>query len=74
MRVVIRFGTPSPAISSFIFSLILGLAFPNLHGLAPEHFQPQSGPFATPLTDASLDNASFADWVDGAAAGVSGDR
>ena len=66
MRAVIRFGTLPLAVRVLISALLLGLAFPILHGLAPEHFQPQNGPFATPLTDALLDNASFADWVDGA--------
>lgn len=63
---MMRSGTLSPAIYPFLLALILGQAFPNLYSLAPEHPQPQSGPFVTPLTDALLDNASFADWVDGA--------
>lgn len=61
-----RFGTTPPAIRVSLLAIILALMFPNLHALPPEHFQPQNGPFATPLTDALLDNASFADWVDGA--------
>ena len=66
MRVVIRFGTLPRAILALIPALLFGLAFPSLYSLPPVHPQPQSGPFATPLTDALLDNTSFADWVDGA--------
>jgi hypothetical protein len=63
---MMRHGTLSSAIPTVILALILGVAFPNLNCLPPERFQPQNGVFATPLTDGALDNASFADWVDGA--------
>ncbi|MFC5862566.1 hypothetical protein ACFPT7_09715 [Acidicapsa dinghuensis] len=53
----------SPRISLLAFSLVLfAVALPALSAPDP---QPQSGPFATPVTDASLDMPHFAEWVDG---------
>jgi len=62
-----RSGPLLPAIRTLVQVLILGFAFPNLNCLPPERFQPQNGLFATPLTDASIDNASFAEWFDDSA-------
>ena len=46
-----------------IVALCFGTGFP---ALAVDRPQPQSGPFATPLTDASFDPAAFAEWSGGA--------
>src|SRR5580658_3647626 len=45
----------------FILGLTLGVGL----CFAADHPQPLSGPFATPLTDATVDYASVAEWVDG---------
>lgn len=63
---MMRPGIPPPAIRPFILAIILACLLPNPNLLAAEHFQPQNGPFATPLTDAAIDNASLAEWFDGA--------
>ena len=52
-----------------LFGLLLAVTFSSGSSFAADHFeslsQPHSGPFATPLTDAALDNASFAEWCGG---------
>jgi len=45
--------------------LILGITLGVDLCFAADHPQPVSGPFATPLTDATVDYASVAEWVDG---------
>jgi hypothetical protein len=48
-----------------VLVLILGCSLLNRPSLAADHPQPLSGSFATPLTDAAIDDASFAEWFDG---------
>ncbi|WP_263351578.1 hypothetical protein [Acidicapsa acidisoli] len=45
--------------------ILLESVFPGLPSFAADHPQPLSGAFATPLTDAAVDNASFAEWFGG---------
>jgi hypothetical protein len=47
----------------FLFSLLLNRASASAQQVRP---QPLSGLFATPLTASAVDNASLAEWVDGA--------
>lgn len=42
------------------------LAFGSFAQLLADHPQPDSGPFATPLTNANIDGAAVAEWFDGA--------
>jgi len=44
---------------------ILGCIFSSRLTFAADHPQPLSGVFATPLTDAAIDSASFAEWSAG---------
>ena len=55
-----KFGTFPQAV--FLFAVGLTLSCPTF---AADHPQPASGPFATPLTDAAIDTASFAEWING---------
>jgi hypothetical protein len=48
-----------------MLGFILGIALCNCPAVAADHPQPLSGPFATPVTDALLDNSSFAEWCGG---------
>jgi len=48
-----------------IVGLFLAVTLSSRSSFAADHPQPLSGPFATPLTDAALDNASFAEWCGG---------
>ena len=45
------------------FALILSAL--STRSVAADHPQPLTGPFATPVTDAAVDLATFAEWVDG---------
>ena len=56
-----RFGTLSLA----VLVVALGLAVESGPSFAADRPQPQSGPFATPLTDAGIDDASLAEWHGG---------
>jgi hypothetical protein len=49
-----------------VLVFILGIALPQRALSAADRPQPQSGPFSTPLTDATLDSSSFAEWFNGA--------
>jgi len=59
-------GTNSSAISFTAILLLVGMSFGACSALGVDHPQPQSGPFATVLTDAAIDDGASAEWVDGA--------
>jgi hypothetical protein len=48
-----------------MLGLLLAVTLSSHSSFAADHPQPLTGPFATPLTDAALDNASFAEWCGG---------
>jgi hypothetical protein len=58
---MMRFGTIPLALLVFI----LGIVFEMDSAFAADRPQPQSGIFATPLTDAVIDDSSLAEWFDG---------
>jgi hypothetical protein len=70
---MMRFGTLPAAILVFVFGIALPhRALSSAALSAADHPQPQSGSFATPLTDSILDSASFAEWSSSSGSGTGG--
>jgi hypothetical protein len=65
-RTQIKAPTKTPTRSLLLLSS-LAFALCGFHAQAapPDHPQPLAGPFATPVTNASIDDAASAEWVGG---------